>query len=92
MKTQVSENSIRVYKTLAATMADQDSRVLAVMAHGRAYTRRELGVLAGIENSAAARCVNGLVGAQRLMEVGTKKCEHTGRQVGAVSLSLAGGS
>lgn len=92
MKTHVSENSIRTFRDIGARMADQDNRVLAVMQHGRAYTRRELGVLAGIENSAAARCVNGLVKAQRLEEVGTKECQHTGRQVGAVALSLADGA
>jgi hypothetical protein len=92
MKTQVSPHSIANYRTIGATMAEQDIRVLAVMQHGRAYTRRELGVLAGIENSAAARCVNGLVKAQRLEEVGTKECQHTGRNVGAVALSLADGA
>jgi Fic family protein len=92
MKTSVAESSIKTFHMIGATIADQGQRVLLSMEAGKGYTRRELGVLAGIENSAAARAVNGLVKDGALVEVGTKRCNHTGYLVGAVSLSLADGA
>lgn len=85
----VASTSIAVHRTIGALMADQESKVLMVMEPGYSYTRRELGVLAGIENSAAARTVNGLVKSEALLEIGTKVCRHSGYRVGAVTLSLA---
>lgn len=92
MKTNVSINSIIVNDQISATKDDQETRVIAVCKFGHIYTRRELGVLAGIENSAAARTVNGLVKSQRLAEVGTKVCGHSKYRVGAVSLSWTEGA
>lgn len=88
MKTNVSTNSINAYHQIAAVMQEQERWVIAAMKPGVAYTRRELGLLAGIENSAAARVVHGLVDCETLVEVGTKRCPITGRTVGAVSLPL----
>ncbi len=92
MKTNVAQASLEAHSRIGAVMADQETRVMAFCKFGKVFTRRELGVLAGIENSAAARTVNGLVKAQRLAEVGTKVCPHTGYRVGAVSLSWTEGA
>jgi hypothetical protein len=89
MKTAVAESSIRTFRMIGATIADQNQRVMLSMDIGRSYTRRELGMLAGIENSAAARAVNDLVKSGHLIECGEKRCEYSGRVVGAVTLSMA---
>ena len=87
----VSQNSINTFRVIGPLISAQEFAVLHAMDHGKQYTRRELGVLAGIENSAAARTVNGLVKADRLIETGTKKCDRTGRMVGSVMLALSEG-
>lgn len=92
MKTNVSENSIATFRVIGPLLIDQEKKVLMCMDIGKAYTRRELGILAGIENSAAARTVNGLVKSGDVLESGVKRCSHTGRMVGAVMLSLAEGA
>jgi alkylated DNA nucleotide flippase Atl1 len=89
--TNVSQHSIEAFHQIAHIIGDQEERVLAVMERGRVYSRRQLGRLAGIENSAAARCVNGLVKAERLIESGTIRCPITGRRVGGVRLGLLEG-
>lgn len=89
MKTGVSSSSLAAYNMIGHVMAEQEKKVLLCMEPGNAYTRRELGVLANIENSAAARVVNGLVKKGDVLEVGTKRCSHSGLRVGAVTLSLA---
>jgi hypothetical protein len=88
MKTNVSENSIRTYRTIGKKIADQDMAVLMAMTPGFTYSRRELGILAGIENSAAARSVNGLVKSGALVEAGVKRCVITKRLVGGVMLAV----
>lgn len=92
MKTNVAESSIRTFHMIGGLIADQGQRIKLAMEPGKSYTRRELGVLAGIENSAAARAVNQLVTSEDLIETGTKFCTHSGRKVGAVTLSLADGA
>lgn len=92
MKTNVAETSIATYHTIGREMSDQEKKVLMSMELGKAYTRRELGILAGIENSAAARTVFGLVKKGDLLDVGVKRCSVTNRMVGAVTLSLADGA
>jgi hypothetical protein len=92
MLTNVSPNSIATYRTLGEIMVDQEKKVLRRMVEDKAYTRRELGVLAGIENSAAARVVNGLIKSGDVFEFGTKVCEISGRNVGAVFLSAPDGA
>jgi hypothetical protein len=92
MKTQVSENSIATFRQIGQIIGDQEERVLSVMRPGVIYTRRQLGRMAGIENSAAARCVNGLLKAERLEEVGTVKCPITSRMVGAICLAMLEGA
>lgn len=86
MKTNVSINSIRNYHTIGVLMQEQERLVIQAMIRGARYTRRELGRLAGIENSAAARVVHGLVDSGVLIEDGTKRCTISGRTVGAVRL------
>jgi hypothetical protein len=88
MKTNVSSNSLAAFEVIGKLMADQERKVLLSMDPGKTYTRRELGVLAEIENSAAARVVNGLIKNGDVLEVGTKRCSHSGYNVGAVTLSL----
>lgn len=88
MKTNVANTSIKTFHMIGAAIADQEQRVVKAMQPGVSYTRRELGVLTGIENSAAARVVNGLVKSDAVIEVGTKKCPHSGNNVGAVMLSM----
>lgn len=89
MKTKVSSSSLAAFNVIGQLMADQEKKVLLCMEPGKVYTRRELGVMANIENSAAARVVNGLVKRGDVLEVGTKRCIRSGRNVGAVTLSLA---
>lgn len=91
MKTQVSPHSIETFHQIGQIIGDQEARVLAVMKPKRVYSRRQLGHLAGIENSAAARCVNGLVKTDRLIESGTIQCPITGRNVGGVQLGMLEG-
>lgn len=92
MKTSVSQTSIDCHRVIGNLMVDQEKKVLLCMEIGQAYTRRELGVLAGIENSAAARVVNGLVKSGAVIESGVKRCRHTNMTVGAVTLSLTEGA
>ena len=86
MKTAVALTSIRTFHQIGHVIASQEKRVLACMEIGRTYTRRELGVIVGIENTAAVRSVNGLVKSGELVEVGEKQCSHSERVVGAVML------
>lgn len=92
MKTNVSQNSINTYRVISPLLQEQEKAVLMSMEIGKSYSRRQLGILAGIENSAAARTVNGLVKSGDLLEVGVMPCPITKRMVGAVSLSLADGA
>lgn len=92
MKTNVSPNSVATYRVISSLLQQQEKDVLMSMEIGKSYSRRQLGLLAGIENSAAARTVNGLVKKGDLLEVGTMACPITKRTVGAVSLSLADGA
>lgn len=89
--TNVSPQSIETFHQIAHIIGDQEERVLSVMRPNTAYSRRQLGRMAGIENSAAARCVNGLVKAERLVETGIIRCPITGRRVGAVKLAMLEG-
>lgn len=91
MITNVSPHSVDTFHQIAHIIGDQEERVLAVMKPNRVYSRRQLGRMARIENSAAARCVNGLVKSGRLIETGTIRCAITGRRVGGVQLGMLEG-
>ncbi len=95
MKTNVAKASIENYRTIGDLIASQNKLVLLSMEVGKLYTRRELGVLAGIENSAAMRSVNELVKAGDVIERDRdgnklrKICSHSCRFVGAVMLAMS---
>lgn len=88
MKTNVSLNSIDTYHQIGALIASQDQLILSSMEPNKVYSRRQLSLMVGIENTAAGRSVNGLIASGQVAEVATIQCPITGRNVGGVALML----
>ena len=68
-------------------MAAKKALILHVMAHGKAYSRRQLSIITGLETSCIAGRVNELVKDGLIEEIGQMHCPVTGRMVDAIALS-----
>lgn len=89
MKTDVAASSIDYYygSRALSTFADQEKAILAVMQHGKTYTRRELSRLTGIEVSSVAGRVNSLIHLGVIEVIGRKVCSVTRINVEALMLT-----
>jgi predicted HTH transcriptional regulator len=88
MKTCVSESSIVNFYDPAnkRRFGQQEQKILAVMQHGRVYTRREVAVLAGVETSSTSGRINALIHAGVIEVIGSKQCSVSHKHVEAIAL------
>jgi predicted transcriptional regulator len=88
MKTNVAPTSIQSYDALKrGAMGNQHACIVSRMESGRAYSRREIANLTGLETSAVAGRVHELIDEGAIVSAGTMKCPITGRTVEAVRLA-----
>lgn len=75
--------SIAAYREIKrdGTLSAQQARIMAVIAHGMDYSRRELATLAKVELSAVCGRVNELVEDGYLIEGASRPCRITGKTI-----------
>jgi hypothetical protein len=88
MKTAMSCASIETYHQIGAITADLQLSILALFEPGIVMTRKEIAKRLELETSTVAGRCNELLHANRLIESGTKRCQISGRVVGALCLPL----
>jgi len=82
MKTAVSQSSLHAHDSMAVTgFAELQSRILACMAPGKLYSRRELAKLAGLETSTTAGRCHELLAIGAIEACGVIRCRVTNRHV-----------
>jgi len=82
MKTSVSITSIKTFDAMAVTgFAELQSRILACMAPGKLYSRRELAKLTGLETSTVAGRCHELLAIGAIEACGVIRCRVTNRHV-----------
>ena len=94
MKTQVATTSICTYHQITHITAELQLMILGLFFAGDLFnevvlTRKEIARQLGLETSTVSGRVNELMHADRLVQVGTKRCDVSGRIVGALSLNIA---